>query len=72
MTNAGFEPVELKKVASMQLDFIKQNMDVISLPGARFPVVHKDLAFFVLEFTAYDMFSDQFMIILTHLVLSRY
>lgn len=34
VTNAGFEPVELKKVASMQLDFIKQNMDVISLPGA--------------------------------------
>ena len=24
VTNAGFEPVELKKVASMQLDFIKQ------------------------------------------------
>lgn len=34
VTNAGSSKVALKKVASMQIDLLRQDMDVISLPGA--------------------------------------
>lgn len=34
VTNCGQEPLTLKKVASMQLDLLQQDLEVISLPGA--------------------------------------